>query len=199
MTGSTSTQTGALLKAFLRHPTKVGAVCPSSPALCRVITSEAKLESAKVIVELGPGTGVFTAEILKKKQAATDFLAFELDTRLYGQLCSRFGAQYFRNQSAEAIGEALRENHLKRADVIISGLPWAVFPGALQDSILTAVYDNLAEEGTFCTFAYLQSALLPKAQRFRRRLNELFDDVQASPIVWRNFPPAFVYRCRKTN
>ena len=51
--------------------------------------------------------------------------------------------------------------------------------------------------GQFVTFAYLQGLLLPAGRRFRAKLKRSFSDVTKSKIVWRNLPPAFVYRCRR--
>ena len=45
--------------------------------------------------------------------------------------------------------------------------------------------------------AYLQGLMFPNGQRFRRLLGEVFRGVEISPVVWKNIPPAFVYRCRK--
>ena len=45
-----------LFKRFLQHPTQVGALCPSSCALCRAMASEIGVENAGLVVELGPGT-----------------------------------------------------------------------------------------------------------------------------------------------
>jgi phospholipid N-methyltransferase len=53
----------------------------------------------------------------------------------------------------------------------------------------------LAPGGQFATFAYWQGMLLPAAWRFSRRLHRTFSSVQRSRTVWRNLPPAFVYRC----
>lgn len=91
----------------------------------------------------------------------------------------------------------MRERGLDAADTIISGLPWAVFPDHLQRSLLTEIYAALKSKGRFCTFAYLQGLLLPAGQNFRGLLEQTFDVVERSPVVWKNFPPAFVYRCEK--
>ena len=49
-----------LFRRFLRHPGRVGALWPSSPSLCRMMVSRIGVEQAKLVVELGPGTGVIT-------------------------------------------------------------------------------------------------------------------------------------------
>ena len=55
-----------LFKRFLQHPTQVGALCPSSCALCRAMASEIGVENAGLVVELGPGTGVITRELVRR-------------------------------------------------------------------------------------------------------------------------------------
>ena len=91
----------------------------------------------------------------------------------------------------------LEQTGQTHADVILSGLPWASFPNWLQDEILNAILVSLPEGGSFATFAYLQGMLLPAGIRFRKKLNSFFRKVETSPVVWRNIPPAFVYRCHK--
>jgi phospholipid N-methyltransferase len=51
--------------------------------------------------------------------------------------------------------------------------------------------------GQFVTFAYLQGLLIPAGRRFGKLLGDYFSEVRKSPTVWRNTPPAFVYRCRR--
>ena len=125
-----------LFKRFLQHPTQVGALCPSSCALCRAMASEIGVENAGLVVELGPGTGVITRELVRRLPENGKLLAVELD-------------------------------------------------------------ELLSEGGYFATFAYLQGLMLPAGIRFRKLLNELFSEVTTSRVVWKNLPPALVYRCRK--
>jgi phospholipid N-methyltransferase len=82
-------------------------------------------------------------------------------------------------------------------DCILSGLPWAAFPEQLQDRLLEEACKNLAPQGFFVTFAYLQGLLLPAGRRFARKIRGRFTHVEKSPVVWRNLPPAFVYRCQR--
>ena len=58
------------------------------------------------------------------------------------------------------------------------------------------VLASLAPDGMFTTFTYVHAFWLPRARRFRHRLECFFAEVKTSRIVWRNVPPAFVYRCR---
>jgi phospholipid N-methyltransferase len=85
----------------------------------------------------------------------------------------------------------------KRADYIISGLPWASLPLKVQDNILREVLSSLAPGGLFITFGYLHARWMPNALRFRRKLEQHFTRVEPSGPIWGNFPPAFVYRCTR--
>lgn len=187
-----------LFSRFLRHPTQVGAFCASSRYLSRAMTTGIGIEHAEVVVELGAGTGVFTKEILTKLPENGQLLAIELDETLADSLEQNFPQALVARGCASKLGIMLHERALPAAKVVVSGLPWAIFSPEMQEKILTNVVEQLAPGGYFSTFAYLQGVLLPAGLRFRHRLKELFAEVDTSEIVWRNLPPAFVYRCRKS-
>ena len=187
----------SLFLKFLRHPLQVGACCPSSAALAREITSQIGIENAETVVELGPGTGAITREIYEKVADKSRFAAVELDETLAAELEKRFdGLTVFRG-CASQLENMLNAKGLPKADVVVSSLPFAIFPEELQEKILKGVLRGLAPGGVFTTFAYLQGAILPAGIRFKRKLKENFSEVTTGSIVWGNMPPAFVYRCRK--
>ena len=49
---------------FLKERKMVGAMAPSSKFLAKKMLARIAFDQAKVIVELGPGTGVFTQRII---------------------------------------------------------------------------------------------------------------------------------------
>ncbi|MBR2364152.1 MAG: hypothetical protein IKA79_03025 [Lentisphaeria bacterium] len=182
---------------FLKNPFSVGAVCPSSPELAQEISSFAGLENASSIAELGPGTGALTGAILNKKAPEACFFAIELNLSVLEVFRKKFPSVKVYNESAANLADIARRENLTKVDSVISGLPWAAFPSALQDELLSAISSSLSEEGCFSTFSYLHCPLLPAGKRFREKLSRYFTRVETSSIVWKNVPPAFVYRCRK--
>ena len=187
---------GVLFTRFLRHPAQVGALCPSSRSLCRTIVSEIGVERAGLVVELGPGTGVITREIVQRLPESGRLLAIELDAALCAHLLEMFPDVDICHDSASRLGEILAEKRVGAVDAVVSGLPWALFPEELQRAILDGVLESLVPGGWFVTFAYIQGVALPAGKRFRRLLRSRFSEVSTSRVVWRNLPPAFVYRCR---
>ena len=182
--------------AFLREPLTVGSLLPSSAVLAEAMIERCDLESSATVVELGPGTGAFTGLILDRLRPEATFFALELNDRHVEGLRRRFPGLAVHNDSAERIRGYLERYGKPKADYVFSGLPWGNFPASLQDQIMTQVVSALSPEGLFVTFAYVHALRLPKARRFRRMLHGMFRKVEQSPVVWRNFPPAVVYRCR---
>jgi phospholipid N-methyltransferase len=186
-----------LFKHFVRNPGEIGAICPSSSYLSEAIVSDIGIEKADAILEIGPGTGVFTEKIIEKKQPDSNFFAIESNEALSEVLIERFPDLSVHNNCASKLRDIMCLENVKSIDAVVSGLPWASFPESVQDSILDAVVESLSAGGHFATFAYLQGFLLKGAHRFRAKLKSKFSKVTTSKVVWRNLPPAFVYRCVK--
>ena len=182
--------------AFLRNPTTVGSLLPSSPALAREMVRDCDLRNARTVVELGAGTGPFTREILSRIGRDTLFIAIELDEKSVASLRREFPNAHIYNESAANLPGCLERHGRQRADFIVSGLPWGSLPEGPADDILEAVFTSLEEGGSFITFSYVHSRMLPGIRRFRRRVKRHFSSVSTSPVVWNNVPPAVVVRCR---
>jgi phosphatidylethanolamine/phosphatidyl-N-methylethanolamine N-methyltransferase len=183
------------LGVFLREPASVGALLPSSRFLARAMTQGCSLDRAETVVELGPGTGAFTVRIVGEIGRSTTFFALELDRVYARSLKARFPKVKVYNDSAEFLPHYLRRHGKKKADCIISGLPWASLPWDVQDRVMDAILASLSPTGTFTTFAYLFARGFPRARQFRQRLDRHFGRVETSEVIWRNLPPAVVYRC----
>jgi len=185
------------LKEFIRHPSTIGAIAPSSTALARLIVAEIKPASTSILVEYGPGTGIFTAEILAKMCPGCRFFAIEKNMRMADIFKRHFPQVRLFLDSVENLPRILADEGVSSVDYIISGLPWASFNGALQKKLLDVTVASLRPGGEFLTFAYIHGLLLPAGRKFRNLLQSHFPKVERSSIVWRNLPPAFVYRCTK--
>jgi phospholipid N-methyltransferase len=190
-------ETLLFLREFVCSPGRTGAIAPSSSYLTAEIVRQAGVKKADCIVEFGPGTGSFTSEIIRRKKETAFFVGIEANSRLVETLRQKFPQANIIADSAENTPAILNNHHVAEADCIVSGLPWAAFPPSLQDALLTAAVNSLRPGGRFTTFAYLQGLLLPTGQRFRRKLQETFSKVHLGRIIWKNIPPAFVYRCIK--
>jgi phospholipid N-methyltransferase len=198
-TGPTKGEGLLFLKAFLKNPSDVGALAPSSRYLADAMTDYPWLFEAKTVVELGCGTGAITECILEKISSTATYLGIELDGDCVKHLRKRFPNRTFCHGSAAEIKKYLADVGAGAPDVVISGLPWAVLPEKLQDGIISEVVDCLAPGGKFLTFAYLHAKMMPRAVKLKKHLRHWFGGVEISKTGWKNFPPAFYYICNISN
>jgi len=186
------------LAAFVKDPFQTASITPSSRHLAQAMIADMDLGNADVVVELGPGTGVFTRAILEALRPGARLICVEVNPELAGGLAVRFPRAQVVNDSAQNLGRHLGTLGLQGGvDCVISGLPWVLFSAAEQRRLLDPLVSALRPGGRFATFAYTHAAWLPAGRRFRWMLDTAFDEVAAGASVWRNFPPAFVYRCRR--
>ncbi|MBB4688293.1 class I SAM-dependent methyltransferase [Amycolatopsis jiangsuensis] len=175
---------------FFRHPMRTGAVAASSPRLAVAMTAGLGIENADSVVELGPGTGVFTEVLSRLLAPDAFFAAVEVNSRLVRELRGRFPTLHVAEDSAEHLSTYATTP----VDVVVSGLPWTAMSAVRQEKVLSAVCATLCPQGRFTTFAYAHTAWTPPARRFARLLRSRFAVVERTRVVWQNLPPAYVYR-----
>lgn len=174
-------------RSFLAHPRRVGAVLPTSRWAVRDMLDMANLPQARLVAEIGAGTGAYTGEILKQLRPDARFLALEIDPDLAAVLSGRFEDPRLQmiNDSAENIDDYLDG---AKVDVIVSAVPFTSLPEDAKESVFRAAARALAPEGVMVQIQYstvLQGDLTRRFASVRRRFSPL------------NVPPAFLYACRK--
>ncbi len=178
-----------LLESF-RNLRNTGSVARSSRFLCRHIAEKIAPEEARVVLELGPGDGAITQYILERVHPDTQVLVFEINDIFIEKLRDTFHDPRLTliHDSAERIGEHLRERHIESVDYIVSGIPFVMLPESLAMSITEECRRWLRPGGWFIQFHY--SPLL--VQFYRRIFGNA--DMDFIPL---NIPPAFVVACQK--
>ena len=180
------------LSRFITQPGYIGSIWPSSRELGEAMIAEISLQPGDVVVEYGPGTGPFTSVLKERMPKGVEYIGIEFDRELHRNLVRRFPGLRFHHGSAEETPDILAHHGLGSAKAIISGLPFANMPAALQSRILESTRSALHHTGIFRTFTYLLSTLNPSTIHFRRLMNEHFHEHHQAKTVLRNFPPARV-------
>jgi phospholipid N-methyltransferase len=185
------------LGAFVRHPSRVGAIAPSSAALARAMVAGLEVGDGGSVLEFGPGTGSFTAAIADVLVEPTHYLGIEREPGFVELLRRRFDRLQFVHGSAEDARSHHAEAQLPPVRAILCGLPFACLAPSVQDGIIAALDQLLGPGGEFRTFQYLHAYCLPTAVRFRQRIAGVLGSHRRSPIVLANMPPAYVLRWRR--
>lgn len=180
----------------MRYPRITGAIASNSKELAKFVTKKSRLKRANVIVEVGPGAGVFTKEILRRKKAEAKYFGIEINGECADKLKKEIPGVNVINDSAESISEILKQVGRHKCDRIISSLPWTAFEECLQNRLIEKFLDALEKGGIFTTFSYYPFNKLPAGRAFKEKLKKNFSKVDIIKID-SNIPPAFVYVCKK--
>lgn len=181
---------------FLKNPTSVGAVLPSSRFLSRALVGSLDhLGEGDLIVEYGPGTGPVTGVIRDRLPWQARYLGIELEQNFCELLRARYPGFAFHQGSAGDVRDILAAHELPRPARIVSGLPFASLPPKVQDDVVDglvwAMKDSTCD---FRTFQYAHAYGMKAARRFRALMNERFEHFERIGPIVRNVPPAFVLR-----
>jgi phospholipid N-methyltransferase len=190
MTSGRWTEHWLFLGAMLRNPRSVGAIVPSSPYLARHMVLG--IAGAAQVIELGPGTGVFTGEIVRRVGPRGRVLAVDTNRSFVDRLQRAWPHVNCVHASAETLPALAAAHGMAVADHIISGLPFASLPAETTRRILDGVHQTLRVGGTFTTFQYVHAYRMQAAVAFRRELSARLGSDCRSALVVRNIPPALV-------
>lgn len=175
------------LYKFLQSPQSVGSITPSSRFLASAMMNYVDWDNDRKIVELGAGTGIFTKQINELMHSDSEAIIFEKDDAMRQSLQERFPALYY-EANARDISMAVSDRGWGHVDCVISGLPFAIFSEQVRKNIMDEVYASLKPGGVFIAFQY--------SLQMKRLLSSYFE-IENISFVALNFPPAFIYFCRK--
>jgi phospholipid N-methyltransferase len=190
-----------------------GAILPSgrrlSAALCRYV-DDTNTENRQIL-EVGPGTGPATAQLVERLQPNDHLRIVELNDAFVRFLEHRFTQEpAFRRVAAQCEIVHDRLENLPsdtRYDLIISGLPLNNFDLELVDSLL-ASFERLAKPGGVLSFfeyiAIRKAKAAVSGRKDRTRLQGIADRIERfiagreirRDYVLLNVPPAWVHHVR---
>jgi phospholipid N-methyltransferase len=206
---------GNFFRETRRHFSDTGALLPSSRFLARALVSELRLPRSNLeaspfpcrILEVGPGTGSVTREILPQLRPGDQLDAVELNSRFVALLQRRFAKEWlfhFYRDQVRIIHSAVEDLPGEAIyDFIVSGLPLNNFSVAQVREIFQ-VYKRLLKPGgtlTYYEYVLIRQLKTPFVNRRERRrlyrvgrvVGEYVRDYQVRrQKVLINVPPAIV-------
>lgn len=177
----------SFFSAWAEDPGRMGAVAPSGPALAELIAREISSATGPVI-ELGPGTGVFTSAILARGVREEDLTLIECSSDFVRLLQLRYPEARVLGMDAARLRQHQLYDHAP-VGAVVSGLPLLNMPLTKVVRIVTGSFSYIRPGGAFYQFTYGPRCPVPRRFLERHGL--------AATCIGRaicNMPPASVYR-----
>ncbi|WP_417381119.1 class I SAM-dependent methyltransferase [Gimesia sp.] len=190
-TASRSSVIPCFLRGFFENPLQVASFVPSSSFLQRKLSSLACLQTARCVVELGPGTGETTRALLEAMPADSQLLCVEVVSEFVAHLQELADPRLtVVENSALSLKSILQQQNFAKPDVIVSGVPFSVMSPEEGRQLIQTIHQVLAPGGVFVTY------------QFRNNVCELAEDCFGAPqsrdlVLW-NLPPLDLYLWEKT-
>jgi phosphatidylethanolamine/phosphatidyl-N-methylethanolamine N-methyltransferase len=192
-----------------------GSIMPSSRALGRALTKPMRqAPGPRRILEVGPGTGAVTAEIIRSLKPGDTLDIVEINPKFVAVLERRFADEPLfqrRRGQARVIHAPLQQVPGEGIyDFLISGLPLNNFALSLVNDIVNCYRRLLKPAGILSYFEYLAIRAMkmpfvggPERERLLKLGSFLEARLQSAQIaqdivIW-NVPPAVARHCRFGN
>lgn len=176
----------AFVGQMASHWRETGALVPSGKRLARTMAGcIGTIADHEAIVELGPGTGVFTQELLKSFPR-NQVLAVEYNHAFVNRLRISMPRARIIEGCASRLPELLAAEGIAPGSVaaVISGLPLLSLDRALSEEVIRAIATVVRPGGCYVQFTY--------SKRAWRRIDVPGFRAEPHRRVWLNVPPAVV-------
>lgn len=202
----------AFITQAIRNYHHTGAVAPSSPALAKAMTASLRKHTGpKRMLEVGPGTGPFTREMLNAMRDGDELHIVEINPLFAQRLQKTLVDPFSRKHAARFVQiscQPIETAEVKGPfDFIVCGLPFNNFPPTLVRQIFRRMLDLLAVEGELSYFEYaavrvMKGSFVNAAGRKKlsqiRAVGKVLSKRHRGTrtLVLGNFPPAVAVKLR---
>lgn len=176
-------------KRLLANPIRVGYLVPSSGVLTRKTAKRIDFSRPRVVIELGPGEGCHTRQIVRRMNPESKLILIELDEHFTAHLKKQFAHDprvIVVQADALHLVETLTSLGITHPDYIYSGIPFTIMERNLRERLLSNIADSMGPDTVFIT--YQVSSLISE--------HVLFDLARSEQCIL-NVPPIKVLELRK--
>ncbi|HLP62206.1 MAG TPA: methyltransferase domain-containing protein [Candidatus Deferrimicrobium sp.] len=186
------------IKEAIKDFHMTAAIAPSSRYLTRAMVGPLRLDRAKVVVELGTGTGVITRELLHRLPPGSTLIGFETNPVFFHHVKGSLSDSrlFMLNTSAEKLVKNLEWLGYNQVDAVVSSLGLGYMTEDQRHTVLQGVSSFLSNDGIFTHFQYFHGLQFRDGRFTRFDVKKLFRryfDYVERKMVWCNLPPAYVY------
>lgn len=173
------------IKNFLKDR-NVASVTPSSTFVVRRILRKMHFDDETVIVEYGPGAGVFSKRIIERMGSTDRLVLIERNSDFVASLQELAADPRVTlvNGDAQNVRQILDEQGIDQADYVISGIPFSFLDEDVKRQLVVDTYEVLREGGKFLVYQHYN--------HMEESLKRHFDQVNTEREI-RNIPPLCIW------
>jgi phosphatidylethanolamine/phosphatidyl-N-methylethanolamine N-methyltransferase len=175
-------------KVWLDNFRHVGTPLPTSSFTGKSMASHIDLNSPLPVLELGPGTGTVTREILKRGFDPANLFAVEYSGEFFDLLKSRHPDIHLYRGDAFDLDTVLQDRGSNRFGTIISGIPLLNFPPEKRTAFVKAMLSRVATGRPLVQITYGLKCPAPDIAGVA---------AERTDVVFRNLPPSHIWTFRK--
>lgn len=177
------------IKNFLQDK-DVAAIAPSSSFLVRRVCRKMDFSRPLVVVEYGPGNGVFSKHILERLHPDSRFVMIEKNPSFARELqpLAEDPRVTVVEGSVVDVLEILERLGIDKADYILSGIPFSFLKTPEKDRLLEDTREALAQDGAFLVYQ--------NYNHMEKPLRRHFEHVEKEYELI-NIPPMYAYKATK--
>lgn len=180
----------SFLWEWLKAPLRTASITPSSKDLARKMARGIDQKTGPVI-ELGPGTGVFTDALLANGVTPENLSLIELNSTFAERLQKKYqGVQVIQASATDL--RKINFGYDTPVGAVVSGLPILSMKDKVVSQIMSGAFSQLGPDGVFVQFTY--GPACPVSDRVLQ-----FHDLVAERVAFSliNIPPAKVFQIRR--
>ncbi len=177
-------------KRVLANPIRVGYIVPSSRFLTRKTAKRIDFSKPRVVIELGPGEGCHTRQIVRRMNPESRLILIELDDHFAAHLTKQFAHDprvTVLHTDALHLATTLESMGVSNPDYIVSGIPFTIMDRDLREKLLANISLAMGPESVFITYQF----------SLKISEHELFE-LARRDLCLLNLPPLTVMELRKS-
>jgi phosphatidylethanolamine/phosphatidyl-N-methylethanolamine N-methyltransferase len=179
---------GRFFKVWLDNIRQVGTPLPTSSFTGKSMASHIDLQSSLPVLELGPGTGPVTREILNRGTDPSRLVAVEYSHEFVRLLRRRHPEVRILQGDAFDLDAALGDDGKTQFNCIISGLPLLNFAAERRVRFVNAMLERMPAGRPLVQITYGPRCPVPGLEGVA---------AQRADVVFRNLPPSHIWTFRR--
>lgn len=177
------------IKGWIKSPGVVGSIKPTGKIAANYMASLLPIDTGLPVLELGPGTGVITKEILERGLEPSKIVSVEYSKEFFAFLTENYPGVKFVNGDALDLENTLKDIEYDTYAGVVCAIPLLNFPMEQRTKIIQESLKLIEANGPLIQLCYGPK---PPVAAIPGQFT-----VEKSDRIFRNIPPAGIWIYRK--